>query len=268
MEITSPRFLEDLRRTEIVNRLRADSRLRDIDAPGAMDVIGWGQAEFDQPLGEFSPQDRVLLYAYWNQPGHLAELSEAFRQLFAETTPTNPIVVDLGCGPFTGGLALAGQIDPNERIDYVGVDRSRAMREFGEQLASALESIRGTPRIRRHWADDVDGVRWQARLGWRPVIVIVSFLLASPTLQVNTLLAGLDRLLSRMSRGPTTVLYTNSPRARANRSYTFFRDALTKAGFRLMADDTGTVQTERATRKLRYALFHRRKQGTLTLGDN
>lgn len=268
MAITPPRFLQDLRRTEIVNRVQGNSRLRDIDAHSAMDIIGWGQAEFDQTLGKFSPQDRVLLYAYWNQPGHLAELSEAFRQLFAETAPTNPIVVDLGCGPFTGGLALAGQIDPKERFDYVGVDRSRTMREFGEQLASALESIRDTPRIRRHWADDVDSVRWGARLGWRPVVVIVSFLLASPTLHVDTLIAGLEQLLSRISRGPTTVLYTNSPSAGPNRSYTVFRDALMEAEFRLMADDTGTVHTERATRKLRYALFHRHRQGTLTLGGD
>ena len=233
-----------------------------------MDVIGWGQAEFDQPVGTFSPQDRVLLYAYWNQPGHLAELSEAFRQLFAEHPPINPIVVDLGCGPFTGGLALAGQIDPTERFDYIGVDRSRAMRELGEQLASALGSMRGTPRIKRYWADDIDGVCWQTRLGWRPVIVIVSFLLASRSLDVRTLIAGLEQLLSHISRGPTTLLYTNSPNAGPNRGYAVFRDALMEAGFRLMADDTGAVHTDRGTRKLRYALFHRHRQGTLALGGD
>ena len=32
-----------------------------------MEAVGWGQADFDEPVGALSAEDRVLLYAYWNQ---------------------------------------------------------------------------------------------------------------------------------------------------------------------------------------------------------
>ena len=71
-------------------------------------VIGGGQADFDEPYRGLSGYDRCLLYAYFNQRGHLEELVEAFGQLFKKGPPGLPlIVVDVGCGPFTGGLALA-----------------------------------------------------------------------------------------------------------------------------------------------------------------
>ena len=269
-----PPFLQDLRRSEIVERVRRDSRTRDdlmlgVDHQTAMEAIDWGQADFDEPVGALSPEDRVLLYAYWNQLGHLEELSEAFRQLFGTNRPSEPLItIDLGSGPFTGGLALAGQLSSHERVDYIGVDRSKTMRRLGEQLATALESTHETPQVDRHWASDLHSVAWDDPLGWRPVIVIVSFLLASPSLEVETLLADLEHLLSRLSRGETSVLYTNSPKAGPNRRYPVFREGLTDRGFRLVAEDTGSVRTNRRVRELRYALFHRSRQRTLQLGGD
>lgn len=274
MPTTLPQFLQDLRRTEIVDRVMRDPRSRGdlllgVDRQAAMDTIGWGQADFDQPFGSLSAEDRVLLYAYWNQPRHLEELSEAFRQMFGEKRPGEPtIVVDVGCGPFTGGLAFAGQLEPQERFDYIGVDRSQEMQRFGEQLAAAAQSMTGTPQVNRQWASALSSVAWPHPTGWRPVIIVVSFLLASPSLEAKTLVADLTHLLSRLSRGEATVLYTNSPKAGPNRSFPVFREALTDAGFRLVADDTGSVETERRLLELRYALFHRRRQRTLRLGDS
>ncbi|MCY3839609.1 MAG: hypothetical protein OXH09_13330 [Gammaproteobacteria bacterium] len=274
MPIRLPQRLRDIRTTEIVGRVRKDPRtcgdlLLGVDRQTAMNAIGWGQAEFDEPVGSLSAEDRVLLYAYWNQLGHLEELSEAFNQLFGGNSPSQPlIVVDLGCGPFTGGLALIGQLSTGELFDYIGVDRSRAMREFGEHLATAVDSMAGTPRSKRQWVADIADATWHAPPSWRPVVVIVSFLLASPSLHVGTLLAGLEQLLSRLTRGPTTILYTNSPRVAPNRTYPAFRDGLLDAGFRLTADDTGPVHTERGERVVRYALFHRDSQRTLQLGGD
>ena len=144
MPVELPQWLQDLRRSEIVERVRGDPRStggtylgvsRDV---AAREVVGGGQADFDQPWNGLSAADRVLLYAYFNQLGHLEELAEAFRMLFANgRRPENPIVVDLGCGPFTGGLAIAAALGREHRLDYIGVDRSRAMRELGERLASA-----------------------------------------------------------------------------------------------------------------------------------
>jgi len=88
-----PRWLEQLRRSEIVERVRSDTRSSErypflgVDRSTALQAIGWGQATFDEPWGSLSPGDRALLYAYFNQPGHLEELTAAFRMLFASGPP-------------------------------------------------------------------------------------------------------------------------------------------------------------------------------------
>ena len=276
MPVELPPWLERLRRSEIIERVRNDPRSVGGTVLGVahdvaqQEVAGWGQAEFDDPWGSLSSDDRVLLYAWFFQRGHLEELTEAFRLLFRTGPPGDePVVVDLGCGPFTGGLAVAGVLGRGQRFEYIGVDRSRAMRCFGERLALAAERFPEMPRIERHWSADVSSVSWNPAPGWRPVFVIVSYLLASPTLDAVALIADLEKLLTKFGRGPVTVLYTNSTRDEANRGFPSFCTALHDAGFELFADDTGMIEIERGRstrrRRLRYALFHRRKQGTFRL---
>ena len=276
MSVELPPWLERLRRSEIVDRVNNDSRtvgrtVLGVDPNVAQQTgAGWGQAEFDEPWGNLSPDDRVLLYAYFFQLGHLEELTEAFRMLFAGSPPKEePVVVDLGCGPFTGGLAVAGVLGPERRFDYIGMDRSHAMRCLGERLASAAARLPEVPQIDRHWSADISSFSWNSAKGWRPVFVIVSYLLASPTLDVAALVEDLEALLTRLGRGPATVLYTNSDRDDANRNFPNFRKMLLDTGFELKVDDTGMIEIERwsgtRNRKLRYALFHRQKQDTLRL---
>ena len=144
------------------------------------------------------------------------------------------------------------------------------MRRLGEHLAAAVEVVSALPRICRHWAADVPSAIWNEAPGWRPVIVIVSYLLASRTLDVDALVPDLDRLLAKLGRGSVTVLYTNSVLDEANRNFPKFRTMLRERGFNLRMEDTGEIEVERGqdvrTRRLRYALFHRPAQRTLQLG--
>ena len=59
------------------------------------------------------------------------------------------------------------------------------MRELGETLALAAADLDETPQIDRHWSPDIRSVPWQRAPGFRPVFVIVSYLLASPTLDTR-----------------------------------------------------------------------------------
>ena len=272
-----PEWLIQLRRSEVTDRVKNDPRtttgtVLGVDPEDATRrAAGWGQADFDEPWGCLSPDDRVLLYAHFFQLRHLEELVTAFNQLFGDADrPEDPIVVDLGCGPFTGGLAIAGQFRHGTRLDYVGVDRSRAMHGLGSQLACAAEHVHGLPRIRCHWATDIPSVSWNDPPGWRPVLVIVSYLFASPTLDVATLVAGLDELLPKLGRGSVTVLYTNSARDDANQQFPSFCSMLCDRDFELRVSEVGDIDVERGSavknRRLRYALFHRSSRQTLVLG--
>lgn len=271
MLVELPRWLQELRKVEVVDRVRADPRSRHgtffgLKQAEAMACIDWGKAQFDEPWGDMSPTERALLYAYFNQKGHLEELTAAFRMVFANQMPHAPIVIDLGCGPATGGLALAGVLDPPD-FDYIGVDQSVAMRDLGEQLAAASRLV----TMRRRWASDIESVDWDRAPGWRPVLVIVSYLLASPTLKPAALVGHLDALLAKLGNGRVTMLYTNSPRPNANRNFPAFEEAMRQAGFNMPADGTGEITIDRwageRRRQLRYAVFHRPAKKTLSLGD-
>ena len=111
---------------------------------------------------------------------------------------------------------------------------------------------------------------WDDPPSWRPVIVIVSYLFASPTLDVATLVAGLDELLPKLGRGSVTVLYTNSARDDANQQFPSFCSMLCDRDFELRVSEVGDIDVERGpavkNRRLRYALFHRSSRQTLNLG--
>lgn len=273
MAVELPTWLVELRRAEVVARVRGDPRsahgsFLGLSRKDAMDAIGWGQAAFDESWQGTSPADRILLYAYFNQLGHLEELTAAFRMIFGDgEPPNNPIVADLGCGPFTGGLAFAGILGNTPRFDYIGVDTSATMREFGEHLAASTPHLN---HVRRFWASDLSSVAWDRPPAWRPVLVIVSYLLASPTVDVSRLVGQLDALLARLGNGRVAVLYTNATGARANRHYPVFSDALCANGFDMPANGLGEIIVDRVagprSRKLRYALFHRSPKTRLELG--
>ena len=281
--IELPAWFQRLRQSEVVDpvlqdpRSVGDTRLGVNRNIAFQEVIGGGQADFDQRWHnskghDLAPDDRVLLYAFFNQLGHLEELIAACAQLFKNSAIKAPIVVDIGCGPFTGGFAIASILGQDPQVDYIGVDRSSAMRRLGERLASAGEHKHSMPRIRRCWAKDIASIDWHHAPGWRPVIVIVSYLLASPTLDAPKLVAELDKLLTRLSRGPVALLYTNATRPDANKNFLDFSGALHCAGFGVVVEPAdGAIAIHRPDgarlRRLRYALFHRPQQNTLRLQD-
>ena len=269
-QVDLPNWLRKLRKVEVIDRVRADPRTTGNLTLGmhpeqVQEAIGGGQADFEANTGVLGPDDLALLYAYWNQLGHVEELVEAFSQFFEGSSPTNPIILDVGCGPFTGGLALAATLgDP--RFDYVGVDRAASMRQLGERLAC---SDLVPSKVSRRWGAALGAVDWPFAPNWREVIVIVSYLLASPTLDSAAMVRELLELLERFGWGGVTLLYTNSVRPEANRAFPEFRDRLAHAGFRKVVDEEGEIVVERyggpRPRTLRYAMFRRDRRDQLRL---
>ncbi|MCY3712458.1 MAG: hypothetical protein OXH02_04145 [Gemmatimonadetes bacterium] len=270
-----PRWLVSLRSSVVVEPVRNDPRTVEhtvfgIDLKTAQrKVLANGQANFDKSWNGLSPHDRALVYAYLNQLGHLEELVEAFRQLFKDQEPPNEtILIDIGCGPCTGGLAFTSVYSNTARFDYIGVDRSQTMRELGELMAATATQMN---EVNRQWIADITSAKWNSAPGWRPIIVVVSYLLASPTLIPGQLVTQLETLLRKIGNGPVTVLYTNSNQPIANLKFPEFNDSLNKIGFKLYADDEGEIVVSRrdgsTKRNFRYALFHRPLKRILKL-DN
>ncbi|MEQ1504737.1 MAG: class I SAM-dependent methyltransferase [Myxococcota bacterium] len=222
------------------------------------DVLGWGQADFDAPIGHLSGEDRALLYARYNQPGHIDELCHAFGTLFeASELVGRPTILDLGCGPFTAGLALAAVLGSHRPFRYYGVDRSRAMLQLGRVFAEDAR-FRGAldPSTTYDFVDGMD------KLEVGPIradltLVVASYLLASPTLDVDTLVREIMLTLVRIGPGPAAVLYTNSADPRARAQFPTFRDQLCSGGFQARVDEEERFEGTRRPRRLHYALFFR-----------
>ena len=99
------------------------------------------------------------------------------------------------------------------------------------------------------------------------MIVIASYLLASRTLDVATLVDDLGEFLKTLGSGEVTVLYTNSDRDDPNRNFPEFSGSLLEWGFEELVYDHGRFRPERTRkdRRLRYALLYRPPQTKLTL---
>lgn len=263
-----PYWLQELRKNEVARIVLEDERTCDgrilgVPKSDVFAIAGGGQADFASPCGDLSSDDLALLYAYYFQKGHTEELVEAFSQHLTGSTVKEPVIIDLGSGPFTGGLAVASALEPPNSFTYIGMDRAPSMRLLGAKLATAAVKYRGI-NIKQFWTDDLNSVEWNEPPKWYPVIVIVSYLLASPTVEPVSLVADLDRLLTRIGRGPVTLLYTNSEHASKNAHFPAFQGALKEIGLNdVVKSDIGTVETEKGIRRLRYALFHRPTQDTI-----
>lgn len=271
-------WLNELRRSQIVAVVRSDPRSTNdlvLGVPGNRvfsEVIEGGQADFDADWAghgvTLSGDDRALLYAFYNQPRHLEELHAAFAMLTREAEKLdNPVVLDLGCGPCTGGLALADALGADAAFTYIGVDRAASMRSLGETLACEAIRLGHMGCVTRKWVASLKGLSWDEPQGWRPILVIVSYLLASPTVDAVSLLDEVMAFADQIGRGPVVVLYTNSVAPGPNRQLPAFEKALERHGFvRFAADEEGAVAGSRGERSLRYALFSRQPRQVLSLG--
>ncbi len=221
-------------------------------------AIGGGQADFDKQIKDLEPKDLALLYSYFNQKGHVEELVIAFEQLLGkELSMDGGAVIDVGCGPFTAGLALANVVGATGSFEYFGADRAVSMCNFGHVLAEATRdsgALHGETRVQ--FLPDVKDVSTGAMKS-KPVLVVLSYLLASETINVDELTGDILSVCDRMTMGPIDVLYTNSPREKACRNFPGLKQRLEGAGFDEVAGGKVTLTETSNDRDVHYALFHR-----------
>jgi len=256
-------WLQTVLDDKINNRISSDKRTTPTTFLGwprstvFTDVIEGGQANFDEPIGHLDGADRALLYAKYNQVRHLDELKYAFSQLFQPgQSYGDPLMIDLGCGPFTAGLALAATLGKNDVFDYYGVDHYKSMRDLGLQLADATRAQGALhERTKYQFLRDLNRVNFGPIRG-SLTLFVASYLLASPNLNIGDLVRDMVSAHSRASLGPAAVLYTNSARTEARAKFPEFKNLLIEAGFNLVTDQIDRfTETVKAPTDIHYALF-------------
>ena len=230
-------------------------------------AIAGGQAKFDEPIDNLSARDRVLLYALFNQKGHVLELIDAFQNLLDSPWQLNgATILDIGCGPFTAGLAIANVVGNDVDFRYFGVDTSREMCALGGDLARAAREEGGlSPAVSVQFTDSIEVIDFgAARLG--RTIVVLSYLLASDSLNIQTIVRQIVEACNRIGPGPVAVLYTNSGFAARRASFPEFDGRMQAAGFKCVVVDFEMFEDGNKSRHIHYALFTRVPM-TISLGD-
>lgn len=261
-------WMRELRRTHIVQPIQSDTRTR---PPGTL--FGWsvdeayrigienGQADFDISVRDLYPRDRALLYAYLNQGRHLDELTHALSVMTDGNLLSlrKATVFDIGCGPFTGGLAVGMVLDGLYPFHYVGIDRAQSMRNLGQVLADAAKAAGGFERDTSvQFLESLDQYRRVGPPRGTWTLVLVCYLLASPTLSVVEMANSIASACDRNGPGPVSVLCLNSAAAIANSRFPEFAARMTALGFEARVAESERFTDTRSTPKdLHYALFHR-----------
>lgn len=264
--ITFRPWYDVVRRARIVDPLNADpretrqNRMRLGRSSGWIfdHAIGGGQANFDEPIEDLSARDRVMLYALFNQKGHVPELIHAFSKLANDPRHLNgATMLDIGCGPFTAGLALANVAGDEVPFRYYGVDTSNQMCAFGAELADAVRAEGGlNPQTSVAFSHSADAIDFGApRLGW--TVVVLSYLLASKSLNVEVIVRQIIDACGRIGPGPVAILYTNSAVDDRRAAFPELEARLCAAGFKCEVVDTELLTDGDKPRHIHYALFTR-----------
>lgn len=268
-------WLEHLRTQAIVRPIQTDYRTRP-NKPLGREVpwlfkyaIGGGQANFDQQIEDLTPVNRVMLYAYLNQKAHVDELIHAFNKLLPEVDQfKNATIIDIGCGPFTAGLSLANVVSDRVPYQYFGIDHSSTMCEFGEHLAIKVRDA-GEFHENTHFSfhQNIDLINFGKKKSAEIIIFVLSYLLASDTIDVQALVDQISFARKKIGLGPAFVLYTNTGRIEARKLYPDFMECLKTAGFREIVENTETFTDSDKDRSIHYALFLSPAIATLPLSE-
>jgi SAM-dependent methyltransferase len=272
--VSRNQWLEDVRRAHIIDPINNDPRETWVNRTRLgyptdwifHTVIGGGQANFDEPIAGLSPRDRVMLYALFNQKAHVDELIQAFERLLPDPALLHgATVVDIGCGPFTAGLALANVAGNGVAFRYFGIDLSSAMCEFGQELATAAAAAGGLePRTTIRFSPGTDGIDFGPRRSeW--TVIVLSYLLASASLNVQALCDQIVRACDRIGMGPVAVLYTNAVRETARAKFPQLESSLAAAGFEKKIEALDHLTDGDKPRDIHYALFVRPPVGAILL---
>ncbi|WP_406826412.1 hypothetical protein [Pedobacter sp. KACC 23697] len=156
------------------------------------EVLRRGRTDFRKSYGEITTDDKVLLYCFFNMKKHFYTSYAVFELIlpslktFFNNTDYKPIMIDLGCGPMTSGLALADLIKTTTgnalSFTYIGVDIAPAMLRRAKTFEVSDIFSESTFYYHENWNDIDFGVLYAVAGKNNPVLINASYLFASDSL--------------------------------------------------------------------------------------
>lgn len=182
-------------------------------------LLRQGQVDFRSAPPGLSEADLVLLYGCHYLQAQLAAGCYALLQWerLAGYRPLNgdDAVLDLGCGPFTFGLAILAHQLRRDRglaaLHYVGIDQAPAMLRKAEALAQDVQMLYPDSQFRfQRQSFQQPWPSLELLAGWTGagrLIINCAQLLQSPSVNVSLLWQGLRALLAEHQSREWVFLY-------------------------------------------------------------
>ncbi len=198
------------------------------------EVIELGRTDFtaqhyDKAYGTLNVAQIALCYSFINMKRHFFSAYANFRlskqrleSLFAPQA--NVVLIDIGCGPGTAGLAFA-ELFPKRPFTYYGVDRARAMRDQARKMMkAAIDHGVGADSTRTICKSTWENV--PTHFGAKASVILnFSFFFGSPFLTLASV-RSLGQLYKDLVDNEHTervlISYTNSSHPLANDKYKLF----------------------------------------------
>ena len=219
-------------------------------------IINYGRHEFDTPQTAYnrqidksvvvSAEDQVRMYCHYYMPQYLKEAETVWREKYqsimkmAESCGKHVVMIDIGCGPATYGIAFAQRFAAEmNKIEYVGVDTSEEMLRMGERLFDERQTSNQQPS-EKQWANvehrftssideaaDIlksDNETEESCLLSRFVVFNIAHLLACiDGNMAETLAMKINGIIKRHPQNKYTVVVTDNDFDRRMRSYGVFK---------------------------------------------
>lgn len=193
-------------------------------------ILEKGRTDFRQPSHGYSAAEKVLLYSYFNMKTHIdtcKSVLEKQKHISDKILDDNLHIYDIGCGPFTVGLAFA-DLFKNQIFDYTCIDNSDEMLKMGRKLwkHSSNEGLIDS-NVRQvshnHW----DSINTGANQN-KNVLFTFSYFFATKQLNDADIksLARVVKSISKKAKGSVYLLHINSSYGPANTNYLKFMDEL------------------------------------------
>lgn len=199
-----------------------------------------GRANFDVSGNRLSPSQRIDLYCFYYFQMHftssVAFYMKSVDYLRTKSTSKEICFIDVGCGPFTSGLAFEGIMRKYDRLDaqsatYIGIDISQNMIEKGKNISEQMlrGGITGTT-----FNTDKDLVTDGLHLMVKDInnvlyVLNYSYLFASHSIDVADFISFTDTIYHQFCKNTSSdmlILHQNPKKSDLNQKWKDYKDGL------------------------------------------
>ena len=206
-------------------------------------IINYGQSDFTKEFEGITTDDKVLLYAFYYFQLHYSSSYAVYEwalpvlEKFVWKACSGAIFIDIGCGPFTSGMAFLEFCNQHFSaykrftLDYVGIDIAPSMIEKAKAIESNYKANYSAGRLKFRNVSFDNSYKYLLELNINPgvgIFINCCYLFASSSLDINDFIEAIKEFRARHPEHLIFLFYQNATTGNVESKY---NDFVKKVGF-------------------------------------